>query len=93
MEKKNDKSMEDEIPGEVTEPLEAYFQSPGFLKSFKHITFSTQDEQEDANRIFSASITTIQRLEYLYILNHTFLSDYLKDMPARFTKIYFDEPI
>jgi hypothetical protein len=90
MEKKNDKPVEDEISSKVTEPLESYFQSPGFLKSFKHITFSTQQEQEDANRIFSASLTPLQRLEYLYILNHTFLSEYLKDLPARFTKIYFD---
>jgi hypothetical protein len=49
----------------VTEPLEAYFRSPGFLKSYKRITFSSQEEQEDANRIFSASLTPIQRLEYL----------------------------
>jgi len=90
MEKKNDKPVEDEIVSKVTEPLEAYFQSPGFLKSFKRITFSTQQEQEDANRIFSASLTPLQRLEYLYILNSTFLSEYVKDMPARFTKIYFD---
>jgi hypothetical protein len=90
MEKKNDKPVEYEIVSKVTEPLEVYFQSPGFLKSFRHITFSTQQEQEDANRIFSASLTPLQRLEYLYILNHTFLSEYIKDLPARFTKIYFD---
>ncbi len=90
MEEKNAKSMKDEISSKVTEPLEAYFQTPGFLKSYKHITFSTQQEQEDANRIFSASLTPLQRLEYLYILNHTFLSEHLKDLPARFTKIYFD---
>jgi hypothetical protein len=90
MEKKIDKPEEEEILSKVTEPLEAYFQSPGFLKSFKHITFSSQEEQEDANRIFSASLTPLQRLEYLYILNRTFLSEHLKDLPARFTKIYFD---
>ena len=90
MEKKIDKPKEEENLSKVTELLEAYFQSPGFLKSFKHITFSTQQEQEDANRIFSASLTPLQRLEYLYILNHTFLSEHLKDLPVQFTKIYFD---
>lgn len=90
MEEKIDKPGEEEISGKVTEPLEAYFQSSGFLKSYKRITFSTQEEQEDANRIFSASLTPLQRLEYLYILNRTFLSEYMKDLPTRFTKIYFD---
>lgn len=93
MEEKIDKGDEVEKFGKVTEPLEAYFQSPGFLKSYKRITFSTQEEQEDANRIFSASLTPLQRLEYLYILNRTFLSDYIKDLPARFTKIYIDKPL
>jgi hypothetical protein len=90
MEEKIDKPSDEEISDKVTEPLEAYFQSPGFLKSFKRISFSTQKEQEDANRIFSASLTPLQRLEYLYILNRTFLSEYIKDLPTRFTKIYFD---
>jgi hypothetical protein len=90
MEEKIDKTDDDEILSKVTEPLEVYFQSSGFLKSYKRITFSSQEEQENANRIFSASLTPLQRLEYLYILNQTFLSEYLKDLPARFTKIYFD---
>ena len=90
MGEKNDKLAEDELSGKVTEPLEVYFKSPGFLKSYKRITISSQEEQEDANRIFSASLTPLQRLEYLYILNHTFLSEHLKDLPARFTKVYFD---
>ncbi len=90
MEEKKDRSAEVEISSKVTEPLEVYFKSPGFLKSYKHITFSTQQEQEDANRIFSASLTPLQRLEYLYILNQNFLSEYIKDLPARFTKIHFD---
>lgn len=90
MEENKDKPIEDEISSQVTEPLETYFRSPGFLKSFKHITFSSQQEQEDANRIFSASLTPLQRLEYLNILNRTFLSEYIKDLPARYTKIYFD---
>ena len=89
MEGKHKGPEENEIP-KVTEPLENYFQSPGFLKSYKRITFSSQEEQEDANRIFSASLTPIQRLEYLYFLNSTFLAEHLKDMPNRYTKIYFD---
>ena len=89
MEGKHKGSGENEIP-KVTEPLENYFRSPGFLKSYKRITFSSQEEQEDANRIFSASLTPIQRLEYLYLLNSTFFAEHLKDVPNRYTKIYFD---
>lgn len=44
MEEKIDKPGEEEISGKVTEPLKAYFQSPGFLKSYKRVTFSTQEE-------------------------------------------------
>lgn len=89
MKEKHNEPEENETP-KVTESLEVYFQSPGFLKSYKRITFSSQEEQEDANRIFSASLTPIQRLEYLYLLNSTFLAEHLKDLPNRYTKIYFD---
>jgi hypothetical protein len=76
--------------GKVHEPLETYFKSPEFLKSFKRITFSTLEEQEDSNRIFSASLTPLQRMEYLYILNQAFLSDKITGLPSRYTTLYFD---
>lgn len=75
----------------VEETLEEYFQSPSFLKSFKKVTISTPGEQEEANRIFSASLTPLQRMEYMTYLNKVFLSEYIKKAPSRYTgKIYFD---
>ncbi len=76
---------------QINEPLEEYFQSPKFLAAFKKITISTPEEQEEANRIFSASLTPLQRIEYLYYLNKKFLAEYIEKVPSRFTrKIYFD---
>jgi hypothetical protein len=86
--------MENQEPTEnkIHEPLEQYFQSPAFLKSFKKITFSTPEEQEEANRQFCLSLTLHQRLEYMQYLNSMFIPEYSKPIPARFTgKIYFHE--
>jgi hypothetical protein len=74
----------------VEETLEEYFQSPVFLKSFKKVTISTSEEQEEANREFCLSLTPLQRLEYLQYLNKMFIPEYSKPIPKRFTgKIYF----
>jgi hypothetical protein len=76
----------------INEPLEQYFQSPAFLQHFKKITFSTSEEQEEANRTFCLSLTLNQRLEYMQYLNRMFIPEYSKPLPGRFTgKIHFHE--
>lgn len=75
----------------IEEPLEAYFRTPEFLGSFKKITVSNPEEQEAANRTFSASLTPSQRLEYLYYLQKIFFAEHMAMAPARYTgKVYFD---
>jgi hypothetical protein len=81
---------EKRISPNIHEPLEVYLKSSGFLNSFKRITFSTPEEQEDSNRKFSASLTPLQRMEYLYYLNNTFLAEKIAALPDRFTTLYFD---
>lgn len=79
-------------PG-ASESLADYFRSPGFLQSYKKVTFSTPEEQEEANRQFSVSLTPLQRLEYHYFLNQAFLSDHFEKLPLNYPgKINFDDP-
>lgn len=75
----------------ANEPLEEYFRSPRYLQAFKRITFSTFEEQEEANRIFSLSLTHIQRMEYMLYLNRIFFAEQMANAPNRFkSKVYFD---
>ncbi len=75
----------------INEPLEQYLNSPGYKKTFKRLTVSTLEEQENNTRLFSASLTPSQRLEFLYILNKTAFGDKLEKLPNRYSgKIYFD---
>lgn len=81
--------MERSDANQVQEPLETYFQTPHFLKTFKRITFSTPEEQEEAHRQFCRSLTPLQRLEYLHYLNQIWLGN--RFIPDRFeAKIHFD---
>ena len=78
-------------PPLVNESLEEYFRSPSYLSSFKRLTISSPEVQENANRLFSASLTPLQRLEYLFILNNTFLAAQIKKLPLKYSgKIHFE---
>ena len=72
------------------EPLETYFQSTGFRKSSKRITFSTLEEQEEENYRYWLSLAPEQRLE-----NVTFIIKkiYAKELaqPSKSNRIFFDE--
>jgi hypothetical protein len=84
---------EDKTSGlpKAEESVETYFQTPSFLKSFKRITISTQEEQEEANRIFSLSLTPPQRMEYMLYINRIFFAEQMAQAPTRYTgKVYFD---
>jgi hypothetical protein len=60
----------------VHESLELYFQSQPFVTSFRRIKLSTPEEQEQANRQFSSSLSGAQRLQYMNYLNRAFLQGY-----------------
>ncbi len=77
-------------PSKIQEPLETYFKSTPFLNSFKRLTISSLQEQEEATRKFSANLTPYQRLEYLYILNQAVFSDKLKTLPVKYTTLHFN---
>ncbi|HEX5171442.1 MAG TPA: hypothetical protein VFW11_19830 [Cyclobacteriaceae bacterium] len=80
----------DDIP-EINEPLEQYLNSPAYKKSFKRVTISTLEEQENNSRLFSATLSPSQRLELLFILNKSVFGDKISNMPQRYSgKIYFD---
>ncbi len=75
----------------IGESLETYFGKPEFLRSFKKLTVSKPEEQEAANRIFSASLTPSQRLEYMYYLQKIFFAEQIAKAPTRYTgKVHFD---
>ena len=61
------KKQEQPFPG-VNEPLEDYFNSSAYKDSFKKITISSFEEQEESMRQYWASITPFQRLQHLHIL-------------------------
>lgn len=70
----------------INEPLELYFKSPAFVKSFKKINISTLEEQEEANLIFSINLLPEQRLEYMNFLNKSFLPQYPENIPKQLKK-------
>jgi hypothetical protein len=78
-------------PPKAEESLETYFQTPSFLQSFKRITISTLEKQEEANRIFSLSLTPQQRMEYMLYMNRIFFGEQMAKAATRYTgKVYFD---
>jgi hypothetical protein len=85
MEKDSDKSIR------ADEPFEEYIKSERYKSSFKRITFSTPEDQDNDRRAFSASLTHLQRMEYLHYLNKAVFHDQIKKLPARFTTLYLDE--
>ena len=56
---------------QVNEPSMAYVSTPGknLAETFKTITVSTFEEQENDMRKYSLSLTPLQRMAYLYQLN------------------------
>ena len=52
------------FPG-VNESMAEYLNGPSYKESFRRIEISSPEEQEQANRIFSANLTPLQRLELL----------------------------
>lgn len=74
------------FPG-VNESLEEYLHAPAYIESFRRIEISTPEEQEQANRIFSANLTPVQRMELLQILNSGVYGDLIKKLPKKFAKV------
>lgn len=61
------KKLEQPFPG-VNEPLTEYFKSKPDKGSWKKITISSFEEQEESMRRYLASITPLHRLQHLNIL-------------------------
>jgi hypothetical protein len=80
------KKTEYPFPG-VNESLEEYIHAPAYIKSFRRIEISSLEEQEQANRIFSANLTPFQRLELLQHLNSGVFGDLIKKLPKKFAKV------
>ncbi|MEZ4974705.1 MAG: hypothetical protein R2820_15440 [Cyclobacteriaceae bacterium] len=71
----------------VDEPIEAYFNSARYAKTFKKIMVSSRENQEESTRSFSRSLSPTQRLEYMNFLNRAFISgfDELSKRPLKRT--------
>ena len=78
---------------EVNESMEDYIQSPLFNESFRRIKISSLEEQEQANRIFSANLTPLQRLELLNYLNSRVFSDEIRKLPKEFVKVIIPDDV
>lgn len=63
----NTYSQQEFLP-QVNESIADYLKSERYLKTFKEITISTLEEQEESRRRFSALITPQQRMELLNIM-------------------------
>ena len=81
------------LVGQVNEPLAEYFKSEKYLESFRRVGITTVEEMEEANRIFSASLTPVQRLELLtYLLSGIFDDEIKHNTINNENIIYFDSP-
>lgn len=63
----NTYSQQEFLP-QVNESMADYLKSERYLKTFREITISTLEEQEESQRRFSALITPLQRMELLNIM-------------------------
>lgn len=82
------KKTEQPFPG-VNETLEEYFKSKAYKESFKKITISSFEEQEEDNYVFWAHLTPKQRLELHFHMISGFFADEL-NKKKRYHKIEFD---
>ncbi len=69
------------ISNEVNEPVAEYRTGKMLSDIFKNITISSLEQQEDEMRKYSASLTTVQRMAYLYQLNQIAFA-HLLDNPS-----------
>jgi hypothetical protein len=74
------------FPG-VNESMAEYLNGPSYKESFRRIEISSPEEQEQANRIFSANLTPLQRLELLQYLNSGVFGDLIRKLPKQFAKV------
>jgi hypothetical protein len=80
------------FPG-VNESMEEYLKSPVFKESFRRIEISSHEEQEQANRIFAANLTPMQRLELLFTLNSRVFNDQISKLPEKFAKVIIPDDL
>ena len=72
----NTYSQQEFLP-QVNESMADYLKSERYLKTFKEITISSLEEQEESRRRFSALITPLQRMELLNIMIRSVFADEL----------------
>jgi hypothetical protein len=63
------KSNKEKQKNEVNEPAGEYRIGTRLSETFENITISTLQQQEDEMRTYSASLSYVQRMAYLYQLN------------------------
>lgn len=68
---------EQEFLPQVNESMADYLKSERYLNTFKEITISSLEEQEESRRWFSALITPLQRMELLNIMIRSVFADEL----------------
>jgi hypothetical protein len=79
---------EQSFPG-VNESMADYLKSEIYRESFKTITISSFEEQEESNYEFWAHLTPRQRIELHYHMITGFFADELKQK-KKYNKIEFD---
>lgn len=63
------KIKKEEQTNQVNEPAAEYRIGTKLSETFENITISTLQQQEDEMRTYSASLSHVQRMAYLYQLN------------------------
>lgn len=74
----------------IEEPLAEYFKSDAYAASFKTLTFSSVEEQEEENYKYWRSLTPEQRLELHYLfLVHVYFEEIEKNKNIPINEIVF----
>lgn len=72
------------------ESMEDFLSSERYMATFREISVSDMETQENAKRLFNSNLTPLQRLEMMNILNRMFYNIDLANPPEMPREIIID---
>ena len=72
------------------ESMEDFLRSERYLSTFREISVSDMETQENAKRLFNSKLTPLQRLEMMNILNRMFYTIDPANLPEMPREIIID---
>lgn len=86
----NDKAINELITPTPDESMEDFLRSERYMATFREISVSDMETQENAKRLFNSKLTPYQRLELMNILNRMFFNIDLSNPPEMPREIIID---